>query len=188
MEPGIIALDLDGTTICNSGPHVKNIPPKIEQCLSTLYQQGWTVFFVTGRSSSISKYFLKNCSFPYYLAGQNGSIITHQPSNQIIFTRYLAHELIPQLEFFFSGQALDFVIYSGYHNQDTCYYQRKNFPKDLFDTIQELEKEFQDPWVEVNSYRNLCPSGFPSFKCYGLKQAVEKASNLLKEKFHIMKC
>ena len=73
---GIIALDIDGTITADA----EHLPKNVHHYLTSLAQEGWSLFFLTGRTFQWAFRTLRELPFPYAFALQNGAIILEMPA------------------------------------------------------------------------------------------------------------
>jgi hydroxymethylpyrimidine pyrophosphatase-like HAD family hydrolase len=148
---GLIALDIDGTLTAER--HL--IPTEVLDYLISLEKQGWAFIFITGRSFEWGHLTLQALPFPYLLAVQNGALILEMPSKKIVNRHYLTPEVIPLFDSICRKHATDFVVYSGYENEDLCYYRTGCFPADIFDYLMRRKKFLVEKWIELSSFQTV---------------------------------
>ena len=167
---GTIALDIDGT-ITNA---VDSIPAEVVHYLAHLNAAGWQLIFITGRTFSLGYKILKALPFPYYFAVQNGALILEMPSQRILTKKYLGHDILPAMEDICDHEPTDFVIYAGYEHNDHCYYRPEHFDKELFEYLKYRQQLLSEVWEPVKSFANLPIASFPSVKCFGKLDSIER--------------
>lgn len=165
----LICLDIDGTITEDKF----SVPKKTENYLQELAIKGYPIFFETGRSFSFAMNLLKNFSFPYYISPQNGSVILKMPEKKEVFKKYLKYEHFSVIEEAVSKFSTDFCIYSGYENNDCCYYRKQNFSKDDLDYIAKVQDREQVNWVSVKDFDSNTFSSFPLIKGFGLLKDMQ---------------
>lgn len=160
---GLIALDIDGTLVDEMGFMTSDV----REYLHFLADQGWKLIFVTGRTFHSAYPILSPLSFPYFLAVQNGALILKMPEQLIVLKKYFDRSIIPQLEELCMNEPTDFVIYSGFENQNRCFYRPSHFSPDLLNYLADRRLAFKEVWEEKKSFENFEIKSFPSVKCFG---------------------
>lgn len=159
---GLIALDIDGTITTQGQP----IPQEILDYLHIL-SRDWQILFVTGRTFQWGYQVLKAMPFDYYLSVQNGAITLKMPEKQLLFKKYLDQTILPVMQQICEEEPTDFVIYSGYENNDVCYYRPHHFDDPLRDYLRVRAAKMQETWQEIPSFDRFSMEQFPSVKCFG---------------------
>lgn len=165
---GIIALDIDGTL--TDGPHLS---AKVIAYLKSLSDSGWRFIFITGRTFYSGYATLKSLPFTYYFAVQNGAIILEMPGRRILLKKYLDRSVFNALDAICHDQPSDFVIYSGFENNDQCYYRPKKFSLELMKYLNQRIECYKEIWHPLESYAELPLDVFPSIKCFGLYSSAK---------------
>lgn len=169
-KKGIIALDIDGTITAERHHVSKNVI----QYLSFLVTDGWQVIFITGRPFSWAFRSLQDVSFPYYFAVQNGALVLSMPDKKIVTRYYLNRSIIGSMEDICKNEPSDFVIYSGFENDDVCYYRSHHFSSDLLSYVQARSVSINEKWVDISTYDRLKMDCFPSVKCFGRLDSAKR--------------
>ncbi len=125
--PGIIALDIDGTVT----PPGQELDWDVIVTLNQLAQEGWSIIFITGRPFPWGELTLKALPFPYALAVQNGALLMEMPSRKILKRSYLTSAILPKMNKIAQSFDTDYIIYSGYENEDKCYYSLDSMPSSV---------------------------------------------------------
>jgi hydroxymethylpyrimidine pyrophosphatase-like HAD family hydrolase len=162
ISRGIIALDIDGTLTAEA--HIINQP--VIDLLISLYDQGWKIVFITGRSFMRGHRVLQSLPFPYYFAVQNGALLFEMPSCRIVSKKMLKHELIAPMEKICLEEGTDFIVYSGFENQDICYHRGTYLSPRVKRYLETRIGLLKENWLEVSSFKNLPIDYFTSFKCF----------------------
>lgn len=169
---GIIALDIDGT----AAEKGKAIHPKLALFLKGLKEEGWAIYFVTGRTLSFAKHAFAFLDFPFYLALQNGADIIEYPSKKLLYRSYLPSDLAHFVEPFCS-----FVIYSGFETGDFCYYLSTAFSEDEQEYLKKLKALSEGEWVSLSSFSDLrLQKEVPLIKAFGKKEKLESVAEQIK--------
>lgn len=174
-KKGLIALDIDGTIT----EDIHKIPERVAGFLKKLWQQGWQMVFITGRTFSFGHSTLKNLDFPYYFAVQNGADILEMPKKRQVSRHYLENSIIPSIEELYGTEKEDFIIYAGHDKGDFCYYRPNRFSPFLLSYLEEIKKLAPEPWKEVSSFQMDALKTFPLIKCLGSKEAMTKINQAL---------
>jgi Cof subfamily protein (haloacid dehalogenase superfamily) len=175
---GIIALDIDGTITVDH--HF--ISTQVVAFLESLENNGWQLFFITGRTFKWGYEVLRYINCPYYFAVQNGAIILEMPSRKIISTRYLDSNVIPLMEMACVGEPSNFVIYAGHEYEDYCYYRPKTFEPEMLAYIQKRKDVLRELWIEVDSFESLPMNQFASVKAFGTFASAQRIIERIEEK------
>lgn len=177
LHHGWIALDIDGT-ITDASHHV---PSHVASFLQELYEDGWELIFITGRTFSFAHMALRIFGFPYYLALQNGADILHMPSKKLVARYYLSSEILQEIEMSYQGISEDFIIYTGYERGDFCYYRPKKFSKAMLMHLHKIMPLSLEPWKEVDHFNFKEEEAFPLIKCLGVKSEMERLERKLQQ-------
>ncbi|MCI0382604.1 MAG: Cof-type HAD-IIB family hydrolase [Chlamydiae bacterium] len=167
-EKGFIALDIDGTITSD----LLSIPKKVSDYLHLLFQEGWRILFLTGRTLSFAKPILTQFAFPYLVALQNGADILEMPKERLLHRCYLEGDAIKKIDQIYSKKGKDFIIYSGYEKGDFCYFRPKNFSKDLLKYFETLKRFSLEEWKAVHSFDFSSSSNFPLVKSFGDEETL----------------
>lgn len=172
---GWIALDIDGTI--TDATH--RVPAEVVDFLQSLYEVGWELIFITGRSFSFAEMALHVFAFPYYLALQNGADILHMPTKRLVARNYLTLSSIEQIEKAHLGIPEDFIIYTGYEHGDFCYYRPKKFSHAMLQHLHKIMPLSLEPWQEVDHFQFEESEHFPLIKCLGVRTEMERLNERL---------
>jgi len=123
---------------------------------------------------------LQSLPFPYYFAVQNGALLFEMPSSRIVSKKMLKHELIAPMEKICLEEGTDFIVYSGFENQDICYHRGTYLAPRVKRYLETRIGMLKENWLEVSSFNKLPVDCFTSFKCfveeknaYRLSQKIE---------------
>lgn len=174
---GTIALDIDGTLTDHT-----DLPLSVIDYLKSLAENGWRLMFVTGRTFQSGYKTLKSLPFTYYFAVQNGAIIFEMPSQRIVSKKYLDRSIFSEMQEICMDEPSDFVVFSGYENNDHCYYRPRNFSPDLMEYLHRRIESFQETWHPLDSFDQLPLEFFPSIKCFGLYPSAKVLSKRIEER------
>jgi len=166
---GIIALDIDGTLTDN----LTSLPPEVVDYLHQLHNEGWTLFFLTGRTFTFGFEALKALNFPYYFGVQNGALILEMPSKKILSKRYLGKSIVSAAEQICLKKSNDLVICMGYELSDRCYYRPQHLPRELLTYLNARKGVFLEEWQPITSYDEMTLMEFPSIKCFAQKKDAD---------------
>lgn len=169
---GLIALDIDGTLTADK----HSIPIEVIEFLSSLEKKGWAFIFITGRPFEWGYQTLQAIPFPFIFAVQNGALLLELPSKKIINRHYLTPDIIPPLDSICKAHGTDFVVYSGYENEDLCYYRTDYFSSDMLDYLMHRKQFLVEKWLEVSSFNDLPVQVFTSFKCFAQEKQAHDLS------------
>lgn len=176
---GTIALDIDGTLTADSRSHT--MPQRVVDYLTQLAGNGWQLIFITGRTFQAGYKILQPLPFNYYFAVQNGAIILSMPSRQIVAKKYLDASIFAGMDAVCQDEPSDFVVYTGFENQDVCYYRPRKFSTSLLNYLEGRTRNFKETWIPLESYADMPIKNFPSVKCFGLYESALQVANKIKE-------
>ena len=178
---GLIALDIDGTLTTDKS----HLPVEVAQYLQQLYSQDWLFMFLTGRSLQWARQTLDHLDFPYAIALQNGAAIVEIPSRKLLIKRYLDKSFLPLLDQCCAGEPTDYTLFSGYDNDDKCYYRPSRFDPQLLEYVKFRGETLKETWIETDSYEKLDIDTFASVKCYGERASLERIADKIEKKLHL---
>lgn len=159
---GLIGLDIDGTI--TSEAHTIN--PAVVEYLEDLAKSGWALFFITGRPFSWGYEVLQHLSCPYYFCVQNGAITLEMPFRQVVAKKYLDSSILPVLDEICQRHNNGYILYTGYENDDICYYRPERLPKELVSYLDIRHKKLGENWVAVSSFDKVPVKEFASIKSF----------------------
>ncbi len=171
-KKGLIALDIDGTVTAEK----HSIPSEVVDYLVKLEKQGWAIVFITGRPFDWAHRTLQQLTFPFLFALQNGASLLEMPSRRILYSHYLTVDFIPGLEIICNQANTDFIIYSGFENNDICYYRKGRFSAEMFNYLMERKNLLVEKWLEIPSFNDLPIQKFTAIKCFGNEEQAEHLS------------
>ena len=174
---GTIALDIDGTL--TDGPHLSS---NVIAYLKSLVDSGWRLVFITGRTFKSGYETLKGLPFTYYFAVQNGAIILEMPNKRILSKKYLDRSIFYEMDLICKDEASDFVVYSGFENNDQCYYRPQNFAPELLGYLNRRIESYREIWHPLVSYDDMSLEVFPSVKCFGLYSSAKILSGRIEKR------
>jgi len=157
---GLIALDIDGTV--TAAAH--DLDPEIVDYFQSLHRQGWAFLFVTGRTFHWGYATLQALPFPYTFAVQNGAFLIEMPSRKILVKELLKTDTLPIMEEICRGEPSDYTLFSGFANQDKCYWRPERFSPDLRSYLERRIEYTKEPWIAVDHFDI---EEFAAIKCFG---------------------
>ena len=178
QEKGWIALDIDGTTTAD----VHEIPKEVCDYLHTLSNEGWKIFFITGRLFFWALGTVSSLEFPFYFGTQNGADIFEMPSKKLLSQTYLNSDILAFLDREYAGLDKDYLIYSGFENGDTCYYRPRRFAEDVKTYLSLLEGFSPISWKAFDTFDFDKKITFPLIKCFGTKEEMDPLYEKLKQR------
>lgn len=159
---GVIALDIDGTVTA----HAHELDSKVIDALDIIAKQGWHLIFITGRPFQWGLHTLGLLPFSYAIAVQNGALLVEMPSRNILVRKSLTSAILPKLEELSREYQTPFIIYSGFENEDWCYYR---FASPLSPEIAYGLKRAEylgEKWQSIPAFSDLPISHFSSIKFF----------------------
>lgn len=167
---GIIALDIDGTSAVSG----KAVSEEVASYLSSLYEKGWSVIFITGRMFAKIDETLHNLRFPYYIAAQNGAVIVEMPSRLIVYKCYLDRSFLPTFEEVCKEEGTDVVVCLGMESDDRVYFRPDAFQPTLKNYLERRIKSYQENWMAVESFDQIQENVFSALKCFGSQESLRR--------------
>jgi Cof subfamily protein (haloacid dehalogenase superfamily) len=183
---GVIALDIDGTVTHS----VEEIAQEVIDYLNHLVTDGWRIGFITGRTFALAEHVLRVLPFAYFLAVYNGALIVQMPTREVLQRQYLPKQALAQFERISLEASNDCVIYSGWENNDQCYYRPHHFQPGLLDYAQQRQKRKRESWIGLNDFASLPIEQFPSVKYFGCSPDIDRICQRIEETlgFHAPLC
>ena len=167
-KTGLIALDIDGTLTADS----YTVPDEVVAHLHSLFLKGWVIAIFTGRPYQYAEPIIKKFPFPLYVAVQNGAIILYE--NNIVKRHYLPKGSFELLDQVCAPFSTSFVIYGGLEYDNQCFYRPALFPSDELNYLKARALAFKEQYVPVESFAHLEDFEFPSFKCLGSREKMDR--------------
>ncbi len=174
---GCICLDIDGTITAD--PY--RVPDTVIDCFRSLYLEGWSFVFVTGRTYAFALNTLLNMNFPYFFGVQNGADILLMPEKKSIAQEYLTSEVILEIEKAHEEIKEGFLIYSGLEKGDFCYYRPASFSSDMKNHLGKIRLLSPIPWQEKEDFCFSVDQSFPLIKSLGSKEEMLALNQKLKK-------
>ncbi len=177
---GWIALDIDGTITAD-----KYVVPKgTIEYLKSLYEKGWKIAIITGRTFAFSMPILDCFDFPIIAGVQNGSAIFEMPSKKMLATNYMDLSVIAIAEKAICGLDIALAIYAGAENSDMCYWKRGEFTKKYSNYMDELTNHPLLVNHVVDSFDIVGLQSFPLIKCVGEKDKINTFISRIEKENH----
>lgn len=174
---GYIALDIDGTVTAET----HELEQGVIDALHDLFKEGWKFIFITGRPFKWGYRTLEILPFPYALAVQNGAVLLDMPSKKILFRSYLTAEILPCLEAFCQKEQTDFVIYSGFENEDACFYRPGSLPPAILSYVLKRKEALNESYLSVGAFSELSLPYFSSVKFFAPKDQAARIGHELEQ-------
>ena len=121
---GIIALDIDGTLTAER----HKLEQEVIEALNEHYHAGWRVYLLHWTSLCLGLSVIASLSISHALAVQNGALLLEMPNQKILSRNALDKSVLQQLDMISTHEGTDFVIYSGFENEDWCFYWPRRLP------------------------------------------------------------
>ncbi len=173
MLKGLIALDIDGTI--TDDPH--HIDPEVSSFLKEeVYNKGWQVMFLTGRSFTFGKPPLEIFDFPFYFGTQNGAALFKMPEKTVIKEHFLSKERLVKLEALANAYNKSLLVYSGEKLGDFCYYHGERFTDEEKEYLKKLAQFSKVPWQDSGPFEELTQEAFPMLKAFGSFEEMQALS------------
>ncbi len=160
---GLITLDIDGTLTDSS----HQIPEPVSDYLSYLYDEGWEIALITGRTYSYAKHSIEGLQFPFYLCVQNGADILSAEERKVVSQAYISKQHMEEVLRCASKEMYDPFIYAGFERGDFCYYRSDKLPTSFAKYSQKLMTLCTAPWVSLQEFSAMSQQGVPLIKFFG---------------------
>jgi Cof subfamily protein (haloacid dehalogenase superfamily) len=174
---GWIALDIDGTITQDK----HSTPIAVISYLKDLEQEGWKIAIATGRSFSYGISALKDFDFPFVFIVQNGSLALDMPKKEVIVKKYISKTSLKKALEIFQSMDGDFLIYSGFEQQDTIFYRSQKFSSIDLSYLEKAKMREKNPWVDVLEFDKLDFDEFPAMKAFGSLSKLVLVQSYLQE-------
>ena len=148
MAQGIIALDIDGTLVHRHQP----LSRTLSEFLASLHQEGWLIFFATGRTIRWSLKHLSSLPFPFYLAPYNGACIYSFPDGAVLSSAFMDRTNVLRLDKL-SAEFGSVVYEAG--GEERILYTEKNFPPPMLVHIKNRQKGQNEKWLAIDSLADV---------------------------------
>jgi len=170
---GWIALDIDGTLTEGMEP----ISEEVASHLRSLFNEGWKIVLVTGRTFSFAEKALIYCQFPYFFAVQHGADLLEMPLKRVIERYYLPHELFAVLDEIYKNEPENYLVYAGVDRGDFCFYRPHRFSQELLHYFLKLKLLSKESWKEVENFDEVYH--FSLVKCLGSERSMYRIKEKL---------
>lgn len=176
----LIVLDIDGTiTNCHY-----STPPGVIEYLTKLQGKGFVFAFVTGRTFVRGFQSLRQLSFPYYFSVQNGALLLQMPEQRVLKRKYLDSSVIPIMDEICHSEGSDYVIYSGYEDNDITYYRKGYFPAEELDFLLQRSIALKEDWRPIETFENF-EGPIVSLKYIGPMDTASRIAKKIEEKLDL---
>lgn len=175
---GLIALDIDGTVTATA----HDLEEEVATFFAALYKEGWAFLFVTGRTFQWGQSVLGKLSFPYFFAVQNGAFLIEMPSRKILVQELLQKDILPQMEVICQGEPSDYTLFTGYANQDKCYWRPDRFSLSMRTYLEKRIAYTQENWIAVDHF---AVNQFAAVKCFGKQDSAARIARKIEEQLDL---
>lgn len=178
MMKKLLITDIDGTI--THMPHA--LDDQIIQALHSLHDQGWGLFFLTGRYFTYARPLFQNFSVPYLLGCQNGACVWSSSEDRFLYFESIPRSVIEKLETYIQNTPVVFSIESGASYNDEYYRMTSHCSADEMKTFLDpiYFKDTKGILIDTDSLQAQYP--YPQFaaaKIFGPKEEVAKIYNEL---------
>lgn len=163
---GLIAFDIDGTITLSRQTLVHGFAEEIE----SLFQKGWNILFVSGRTSNWSFHLLQNLKIPYYLAVFNGAKIYGMPEKDIQRDVEISFNKMKKLCSFLKAYEIAAVAYSSKETTENAYFISQTSDVDLLNHISQRAIKLQDPYETLEDFSHLEMHSIVAIRVYCLPE------------------
>jgi hypothetical protein len=181
MEPikGLIALDIDGTITAKR----HEVDKEVVDFLNALYSKSFILMFLTGRSYKYAESVLKDLTFPFLFATENGAELIAMPDKKIFKKHYIPKKEVIRIAKIFEHHGQDPLVYSGKEKGDFCYYRPNYFSTEMKIYLNELQQLTPGAWVRLNHFEEMEQADVPMLKGVGSEKELRPIyEELLKDK------
>lgn len=113
----LLVTDIDGTI--THLPH--HLPSQVLHTLTQAYQEGWELFFLTGRYFSYAQQLFTELQVPYLLGCQNGVCVWLSEKDKFLYFQGISCDILPILQKYVEDCPVVFCIESGVIHDDQYY-------------------------------------------------------------------
>lgn len=178
---GIIALDIDGTVTADT--HA--LDKEVSEAFQDLHRAGWKFIFITGRPFHWGYRTLQLLPFSFALAVQNGALLLEIPSQKILSRKYLTLDILPMAEEIGDYEETDFVIYSGFENDDWCFYRPGHLSSSILAYVRERTEALGEKWQPLETFSRLPIPYFSSIKFFAKQEQAVRISNRIENNLRL---
>ncbi len=147
----IAVFDIDGTITLSRDTLV----PGFDEAVHVLFQSGWKILFVSGRTSKWSFHLLKNLKIPYFLAVFNGAKIYRMPVKEMQRDEEISLHKMQKLCHLLKNFDIAAVAYSSQGTLENAYFIPATCNEELINHISERAKKLLDPYITLESFTDL---------------------------------
>ena len=167
---GIFASDIDNTL--TDKRHI--IPDEVVNYLIGLFNNGWQIVFLTGRTFSFAMMSMEKFNAPFMLGVQNGAEVLSMPHANIIYQNFIQKETLTDLDRIFAQFDTGYIVYSGFQAGDFCYYTPNRFSVDMLNYFKKLQSLSSAVWTPVESFEKIIAEKFPLVKVFGPRGQLDE--------------
>ena len=172
---GLIALDLDGTVIHDSG----TLDEKTAHYLESLVNKGLNLIFISGRTASWMIDKLQILNAPYAIAAQNGAVLLTMPDKKVFDRKIVSPDLLHLAEEIVREEELPFILYGGFEEEDRIYWQPERYSPQHRDYLSRRKDTFQENWQEK------ALNQISAIKWIGKKEQIERIAEKVEERLKL---
>lgn len=172
---GIIALDIDGTITKGAS----SLEKEIEAHLISLQNEGWQLFFVTGRTFAFAAPLFSHFKKPYFLAVQNGAELFEMPSERSVERHYINAKHLSDWLKIFTNEGIGLLVESGKKFGDITYYCPDDFSDNDKEYIKFRQSLSKDKWMPLKSMLELPLTEFAVGKYFADEDRAQKIAKAI---------
>lgn len=177
---GLLALDIDGTLTDAE----LIIPKRVNQYLASLYQEGWKIAFITGRTYSFAMQDLRYFGFPYALGVQNGAEVISLPEEKLLHSTGISHEVFAALDKMYEDQKTHYLAYAGFLRKDFCYWDESRYKKSFLPYLKQVANLSKAPWEPISEMKGP----ITLIKCFGEDDFLSRVRKEMEDVFSLNAC
>lgn len=174
MTKKLLVTDIDGTIT-----HLPNVlDDKVVSALYKLFDDGWQLFFLTGRYFTYASKLFTNFSVPYLLGCQNGASVWSSETRTFLYSEQIQRDIIEQIEKKIEHAKVAFSVEAGAVHQDAYYrmvaHDTAGELKNLLDPIYFSNSVSKQFLIDTDSISVNYPYPFFSVaKLFGTKKEID---------------
>lgn len=171
----LLVTDIDGTIT-----HLPNmLDQKVVAALHQLYNEGWQLFFLTGRYFTYAFQLFEKFSVPFLLGCQNGTCVWSSESKAFLYSESIQRDIIERIENIIQYANVIFSVEAGAMYQDAYYrtatHDQAGALKQLLDPVYFSDAISKQMLVDTDNISSNYPHPFFSVaKIFGEKKEIEK--------------
>ncbi len=174
---GLIAVDIDGT--------LTNVPEELPQevisYLHKVYDSGWKLLFVTGRTLYWASKLLHKLPIDFYLAAFNGAYVVEFRPQIVLKRSYLSLDDVYRVIRLVHGEDAGIAFYGAPDIDNRSFLYINNASRIVQNHLFERATVVKDPWTIVNELQELSLDAYSAIRLFCLPHIAKKLGSLIEE-------